>query len=133
VAKWKKHSWVQDATMGPNKPSLTILNREEEALIVAFRKHTLLPLNDYLYALQAMLPYLTRLALHHCLQRHGVSRVPDMEGDKTAEETVQALSDRIFPYGDCRSAEEGRLYLFVPIDRTCKFTYAELHPEATRQ
>lgn len=29
--------------------------------------------------------------------------------------------------------EEGRLYLFVAIDRTSKFTYAELHDRATRR
>lgn len=31
----------------------TVLSIEEEAIIVAFRKHTLLPLDDCLYALQA--------------------------------------------------------------------------------
>ena len=28
--------------------------------------------------------------------------------------------------------EQGRLYLFVAIDRTSKFTYAELYPNQTR-
>ncbi|TCW29111.1 hypothetical protein EDC20_1011, partial [Gluconobacter oxydans] len=31
--------------------------------------HTLLPLDDCLYALQASIPHLTRSALHRCLQR----------------------------------------------------------------
>jgi len=48
---------------------------------VAFRRHTLLPLDDCLYALQATLPHLTRSALHRCLQRHGMSRIPDMAGN----------------------------------------------------
>jgi transposase InsO family protein len=30
------------------------------------------------------------------------------------------------------STRQGRLYLFVAIDRTSKFTYAELHPDQTR-
>lgn len=34
--------------MGPKEPRSTVLSREEEALIVAFRKHTLLPLDDCL-------------------------------------------------------------------------------------
>jgi hypothetical protein len=67
VAKWKKRSCVQDAPMGPKQPASTALNREEEALIVAFRQHTLLPLDDCLYALQATLPHLARSALHRCL------------------------------------------------------------------
>jgi hypothetical protein len=44
---------------------------------VAFRRHTLLPLDDCLYALQAKIPHLTRSSLRRCLHRHGVSRLPD--------------------------------------------------------
>ena len=51
-------------------------------MIVAFRKHTLLPLDDCLYALQATIPHLTRSSLHRCLQRHGISRLPEVEGNK---------------------------------------------------
>jgi hypothetical protein len=50
-----------------------ILTIEEEAMIVAFRRHTLLPLDDCLYALQASIPHLTRSSLRRCLQRHGIS------------------------------------------------------------
>jgi transposase-like protein len=59
VAKWKKRTQVDDAPMGPKQPCSTVLTVEEEALIVAFRKHTLLPLDDCLYALQATRPHLT--------------------------------------------------------------------------
>lgn len=34
--------------MGPKRPHSTSLSQEEEAIIVAFRKHTLLPLDDSL-------------------------------------------------------------------------------------
>jgi hypothetical protein len=51
---------------------------------VAFRKHTLLPLDDCLYALQATIPALTRSSLHRCLERHGISRLPEVAGDKPA-------------------------------------------------
>ena len=50
VAKWRGCSSVRDARMGPKEPRSTVLTKEEEALIVAFRKHTLLPLDDCLYA-----------------------------------------------------------------------------------
>jgi hypothetical protein len=59
-----------------------VLSIEEEAVIVAFRRHTLLPLDDCLYALQATIPHLTRSSLHRCLQRHGISRLPQVDGDK---------------------------------------------------
>jgi transposase-like protein len=55
VAKWKKRSCVQDTPMGPKQPCSTVRNREAEALVVAFRKHTLLSLDDCLSALQATL------------------------------------------------------------------------------
>ena len=41
VAKWRKRVSVEDAPMGP-PPSSTILTPEQEAVVVAFRKHTLL-------------------------------------------------------------------------------------------
>jgi len=53
VAKWKKQSSVRDERTGPKDPHSTVLSLEDEAIIVAFRKHTLLPLDDCLYALQA--------------------------------------------------------------------------------
>src|ERR1700753_1578703 len=80
VAKWRKRTFVHDAPMGPKTVRSTVLTAEEEAMIVAFRKHTLLPLDDCLYALQATVPHLTRSSLHRCLQRHGIRRLPEVEG-----------------------------------------------------
>src|SRR5690606_25146805 len=82
VAKWKHRTSVADRPTGPRDPRSTVLSIEEEAIIVAFRRHTLLPLDDCLYALQTTLPNLTRSSLHRCLQRHGISRLPEIEGDK---------------------------------------------------
>jgi transposase-like protein len=48
VSKWKKRSTVQDAQRGPKQVRSTVLNPEEEAICIAFRKHTLLPLDDCL-------------------------------------------------------------------------------------
>ena len=76
VAKRRKRSTVEDRPMGLSKPRSSVLTPEQEAFVVAFRKHTLLPLDDCLYALQATIPALTRSALHRCLQRHGISRLP---------------------------------------------------------
>ncbi len=61
VAKWRKRAFVHDAPMGPKTVRSTVLTTEEEAIVVAFRRHALLPLDDCLYALQATLPNLTRL------------------------------------------------------------------------
>jgi len=44
VAKWRKRRSVADLKTGPKEPRLTSLAEDEEATIVAFRRHTLLPL-----------------------------------------------------------------------------------------
>ena len=85
ILKWKKRSSLADLPAGPRQPRSSVLSMEEEAIIVAFRRHTLLPLDDCLYALQATIPYLTRSSLHRCLQRHGVSRLPEIESGPSAK------------------------------------------------
>src|SRR5918998_816137 len=82
VAKGKRRTSAADQRTGPKAPHSTVLSAEEEAIVVAIRRHTLLPLDDCLYALQATIPHLTRSSLHRCLQRHGISRLPEVEGDK---------------------------------------------------
>src|SRR5881628_571551 len=82
VQKWRKRTTTAGARMGPKEPRSTVLTVEEEAIIVAFRRHTLLPLDDGLYGLRPTIPHLTRSSLHRCLERHGISRLPEMEGDK---------------------------------------------------
>ena len=111
-----------------------MLSVEEEAIVVAFRKHTLLPLDDCLYALQPTIPHLTRSSLHRCLQRHGISRLPEVTGDKPAKKKFKAYPIGYFHIDIAEvHTEEGRLYLFVAIDRTSKFAFAQLHEKATRQ
>lgn len=82
VAEWRSRSTTTDVRPGPKDAHSSVLSIEEEVIIVAFRKHTLLPLDDCLYALQATIPHLTRSSLHRCLQRHDISRLPEVEGDK---------------------------------------------------
>jgi hypothetical protein len=49
---------------GAKDPKSTVLTIEEKAIIVAFPCHTLLPLDDCLYALQPTIHYLTRSSLY---------------------------------------------------------------------
>ena len=127
VAKWKKRSSAQDAPMGPKNPHSSILSLEEEAICVTFRKHTLLPLDDCLYALQANIPHLSRSSLHRCFQRHDISRLPEVSGDKPSKKKFKTYPIGYFhiDIAEVRT-EEGKLYLFVAIDRTSKFVYVEL-------
>ena len=109
-----------------------MLSIEDEAVVVAFRRHTLLPLDDCLYALQATIPHLTRSSLHRCLQRHGISRLPEVDGDKPDRRKFKSYPIGYFhiDIAEVRT-EQGKLHLFVAIDRTSKFAFVELHEKAT--
>src|SRR5665213_4508915 len=76
VRKWRQRTTTADAPMGPSVPKSTVLTPAEEAIVVAFRQKTMLPLDDVLGCLRDTIPNLSRSALHRCLQRHGISRLP---------------------------------------------------------
>lgn len=123
VQKWRKRSFAHDAPMGPKQRRSTTLSIQEEAVCVAFRKHTLLALDDCLYA------------LHRCFQRHGISRLPELEGCPSRPKK----KFKAYPIGyfhidltEVRT-QEGKLWLFVAVDRTSKFAFARLVERATRR
>ena len=132
VTKWRNRSTTTDAPMGP-KPISTVLTAEQEAGAVAFRQQTQLPLDDCLYALPETIPQLSRSALHRLFQRHGISRLPA----PAPAEKKKKFKD--YPIGYLHvdfaevHTEEGRVYLFVAIDRTSKLAFAELQPRATKR
>lgn len=65
---------------GPKALRSTVPSPEDEAVVMAFRRQTLLPLDDGFYALQSSLPHLTRSSLRRCLQSHGNARLPEADG-----------------------------------------------------
>jgi transposase InsO family protein len=127
VQKWRRRSTTADAKMGPKQARSTVLTPEEEAIVVAFRRHTLLPLDDCLDGLQPTIPHLTRSSLHRCLERHGISRLPEVTGAKPRKQRFAS-----YPIGpfhlDLAEVQtgEGKLRLFVAIDRTSKLAFARL-------
>jgi transposase InsO family protein len=134
VMKWRNRDSVEDMAMGPKNACSTVLTAEEEALCVAFRKHTLLPLDDCLYALQATISHLTRSSLHRLFQRYEISRLPDIAGEKPPKKKFKSYPIGYF-YVDIAEVrtEDGKLHMFVAIDRTSKFTFVDLHERATRR
>jgi len=94
VAKWKRRSSVSDLPTGPTAEASTVLSIEDEAVVVAFRRHTLLPLDDCLYALQPTIPHLTRSSLHRCLQRkrrNTLFQSPNASGRSRQGEPVRTI------------------------------------------
>ena len=97
-------------------------------MIVAFRRHTLLPLDDCLYALQPTIPNLYASSLHP-LPAAAVENVPATCQRLTAtsrEDKFKSYPIGLLPHRYRRGADRrGKaLYLFA-IDRTSKFAYVE--------
>ena len=79
-----------------------------------------------------LIPHLTRSSLHRCLQRHGIGRLQQIEGGKPTKSKFKAYLLGFFhiDIAEVQTAE-GKLYLFVGIDRTGKFAFVQLADQAT--
>ena len=96
-----------------------------------FRRRTLLPLDDVLGCLGESIPKLIRSRLHRCLERHGISRLPESpdhasKRGKFAETPIGYVHIDI---SELRLAQ-GKLNMFLAIDRASKFTDAEFRDDA---
>lgn len=131
MAKWRKRTSLADLPPGPKEAKSTVLTPDAEAIIVAFRRHSLLPLDDCLSSLQPSIPHLSRSSPHLCLQRHDISRLPEVDGDKPAEKKFKAYPLGYFhvDIAEVQTAE-GKIYILVAIDRTSKFAVIDLHQKA---
>jgi hypothetical protein len=72
--------------------------------------------------------------MHRCLQRRGISWLPDVEGDKPKRQKFKRYPIGFFhiDIAEVQTAE-GKLYLFVGIDRTAKFAVVQLVTTADRE
>ena len=119
VAKWRERSDTADAPMGPRRPRSTVLTEAEEAAVVEFRRRTLLPLDDVLGCLRESIPRLTRSALHRCLERHGISRLPRDEDGLLQAQALRRDQDRLRPCRQLRAARRRGQGPHVPCHRSC--------------
>ena len=124
VAKWRGRTGTADAPMGPKRPRSSVLTEAEEAIVVEFRRRTLLPLDDVLGCLRESIPSLSRSALHRCLVRHGISRLPR---DEARASKRQRFAETAIGYVHIDVCElrlaEGKLFMFLAIDRVSKFAH----------
>ncbi len=131
IEKWRSRNHTNDLKSGA-PPRSKCLNKTEEAAIVAFRIKTRSSLDDCLLYFQECFPDLSRSALHRLFKRHGVSKLP-----KAKKEEKEKKKFKPYPPGYVHVditqvyTEEGRLYLFVGIDRTTKFCFVKLYQNQT--
>jgi transposase InsO family protein len=124
VAKWRGRTGTTDAPMGPRRPRSSILTEVEEAIVVEFRRRTLLPLDDVLGCLRETIPTLSRSALHRCLVRHGISRLPRDEEKASKHRHFAETAIGYVHIDVCElRLSEGKLFMFLAIDRVSKFVH----------
>jgi transposase-like protein len=130
VTKWRTRTTTSDAPMGPAKPKSTVLSPAEEAVIVEFRRRTLLPLDDVMGCLRESIPKLSRSSLHRCLLRHGISRLPasEIRASGRGKFAPTEIGYVHIDIAELRLAE-GKLNMFLAIDRVSKFTYVEFRDD----
>jgi transposase InsO family protein len=119
--------------MGPRRPRSSVLTEAEEAIVIEFRRRTLLPLDDVLGCLREAIPALSRSALHRCLVRHGISRLPR---DEEKASKRQRFAETAIGYVHIDGCEfrlaEGKLHMFLAIDRVTKFVHVAFHDANTK-
>jgi len=88
------------------------------------RRHTLLPLDDCLYALQATIPASDPILADRCLQRHGISAC---RRSRATDRTSASSRHTRIGYFHIDIAEvrtrRGQALSVRPIDRTSKFAF----------
>ncbi|WP_429181170.1 IS481 family transposase [Aeromonas salmonicida] len=134
VAKWRSRTTTTDKPMGPTNPRCAHLSKEEEEMVVEFRRRTLLPLDDLLGHLREALPQLTRSALHRCLIRHGISKRPNQQQNKNQRGQFEPTEMGYLHIDSCElRLEEGKQHMFLAIDRVTKFTHVAFFDAPTKQ
>src|SRR3712207_8899134 len=124
IVKWRGRTGTADAPMGPQRPHSSVLTEAEEAIVVEFRRRTLLALDDVLGCLREAIPTLSRSALHRCLVRHGISRLP-RDGENASRRGRFAETAIGYVHIDACELRlaEGKLFMFLAIDRVSKFVH----------
>jgi hypothetical protein len=129
VVKWKSRTSTDELPMGPHHSRAKVLSMEEEGTCIGFRTYTMLPLDDCLYALQLMMPHLTRSTLHRLYRRYEISRLPNFQDIDTGLPKLSGIA----PIGsfyvntaDIRTGD-GKATMFFAFDRISKFAFARLY------
>ena len=135
ILRWKNADSIEDGKSGPKEPRSTVLTEAEEQVICEFRKITRFSLDDVYVSLRDNIPTLTRSNLHRCLKRHGLNRLPDDEQETPREKKKFKDYEIGYVHIDITELKISgkKLYLFVGIDRICKYAYVELHERMTAE
>ena len=132
VAKWRKRKDTKERRTGPTVAKSTVLSEIEEKIICEFRRVTKHSLDDVFISLKDEIPNLTRSNLHRCLKRNNLNVLPKDENDIKEKKKFKTY-DIGYVHIDISElhTQEGKVYMFVAIDRATKYTYVEIYKKMT--
>ena len=139
IWKWKKRRGEGVADRSHTAHRLqTTLTPAQEAVVVALRKTTLLPLGDLLAVTREFLnPAVSQSGLDRCLRRHGVGNLREMKAKaskpkhaafKTYEPGYLHVDVKYLPQ---MVDEDSRRFLFVAIDRATRWVFVRIYKAKT--
>lgn len=119
VAKWKKRTSVADLETGPSEATSTVLSIEEEAITIAFRRHTVLQFGGHKTHKQ---PGLCPDLAKHCIRvREGIV-APVLAQNRAGE-----IADEDLVVAPTHFASEDEDTVRVGVDRHCRLPAAPLY------
>src|SRR3712207_3514545 len=127
----------QDRSARPHQ--LPWMAREEErAIVCALRRSTGFPLDDLTFVVTHFLPHLNRDAVYRILKAEGLGRLPPASRPRKPDGTFRD-SDLGFVHLDVKhlpklrtqDGESRKRYLFVAIDRACRFVHLTVKDDET--
>ena len=128
IYRWRGRTSTQDRSHRPHRLA-TSLSPLEEALIIELRNLLALPLDDITEAMRRCVnPKLSRSAIHRCLQRHDISRMPKPDKPKPGRFEAAEMGFIHIDLKHLPALERRKSYVFVAIDRATRAVYIEIHP-----
>jgi transposase len=128
IYRWRGRTSTHDRSHQPHRLA-TSLSPLEEALVIELRKLLALPLDDITEAMRRCVnPKLSRSAIHRCLQRHGISRMPQPEKPKPGRFEAAKAGFIHIDLKHLPALQRRKSYVFVAIDRATRAVYIEIHP-----
>lgn len=131
VRKWRKRTRSRICRWVRRTPGLQFCRRKKRLPVSRFESTRCCRSMIAFCALQAAIPNLTRSSLHRLFQPHGISRLPDMKAEAEPRKKFKSYPIGYFhiDVAEVRT-EEGKLHMFVAIDRTSKFAFVKLEEKA---
>ena len=127
IRRWRGRASVADRSHRPLNLT-TSLSTVEERAVCELRTSLQLPLDDIVEVMQRCInAKLSRSAIHRCLQRNGISRLPQPDKPKAGVFETASIGFIHIDLKHLPALQRRPSYVFVAIDRATRYVYVEIH------